>query len=417
MNFYAEPAFFILLVPIVGIAVLLGVNEKPLGRYGLGASVLMLLLLFSRSIESLVFFVCYLVFSLGLARWVAGLFHENVRTDKASGDGSEEGSDSTPSDRPPHARRVALYRIALALQIAPLAVYKVGVLFQPDFLGFIGISYLTFKAVQVLIEIRDGLIKDLGALEYLYFLVFFPTITSGPILRSRKFVDDLNAKRTRDEYLQLLYRGAGWLMLGALYKFVGAPIGQWAMWFLPSVIGTATPAAAVGANVVYALGYTLYLFFDFAGYSHMAVGLGYALGIEVPRNFRAPFLAIDIKDFWNRWHISLSTWLRDFVFMRFSAAAIEHKWFKSSVTTACIGFVLNMTLMGIWHGLTVDYLVYGLYHGLLLASCELMQRKWGFYKKHRRETWFKLCSWAVTMVAIVFGMALFSGQVFHNPLG
>ena len=412
MSFYAEPAFFILLIPIVGIAVALGVNEKPLGRYGLGASVLMLLLLFSRSIASLIFFVCYLVLSLCLARWVIALFREGADS-KAIADGASEAS--SPA-RQPHPHRIALYRVALALQIAPLAVYKVGVLFQPDFLGFIGISYITFKAVQVLIEIRDGLIKDLGAIEYLYFLVFFPTITSGPILRSRKFVDDLNAKRTRDEYLQLLYRGAGWFMLGALYKFIGAPVGQWAMWFLPSVIGTASPAAAVGANIVYALGYTLYLFFDFAGYSHMAVGLGYALGIEVPRNFRAPFLAIDIKDFWNRWHISLSTWLRDFVFMRFSAAAFEHKWFKSSVTTACIGFILNMTLMGIWHGLTVDYVVYGLYHGLLLAGCELIQRKWGFYKKHKRDTWFKLCSWAITMIAIVFGMALFSGQVFHNPL-
>ena len=217
---------------------------------------------------------------------------------------------------------MALYRVALALQIAPLAVYKVGVLVTPDFLGFIGISYITFKAVQVLIETRDGLIEHMSALEYLYFLAFFPTMTSGPILRSRKFVQDMNATRTRDEYLQLLYRGAGWFMLGALYKFVGASLGQWAMWFLPSVIGTGTPAAAAGANVVYALGYTAYLFFDFAGYSHMAVGLGFALGIEVPRNFRSPVVALDIKDFWNRWHITLSTWLRDFVFMRFTAASI-----------------------------------------------------------------------------------------------
>lgn len=390
MSFYTEPAFFILLVPIVGIAVLLGVKEKPLGRYGLLASVVMLLLLFSRSVASLIFFVCFLILSIVLAHLVAALF------------------------RAEYPRRIAVYRVALLVQISPLAIYKVGVLLQPDFLGFIGISYITFKAVQVLIEMRDGLIKDLGVMEYLYFLIFFPTITSGPILRSRKFVEDLNARRTRDEYLQLLYRGAGWFLLGALYTFIGAPIGQWAMWFLPSVIGTATPAAAAGANVVYAVGYTLYLFFDFAGYSHMAVGLGFALGIEVPRNFRAPFLAIDIKDFWNRWHISLSTWLRDFVFMRFSAAAFEHKWFSSSVTTACIGFILNMALMGVWHGLTIDYVVYGLYHGLLLAVCELIQRKWGFYKKHRRERWFKLCSWAITMVAVVFGMALFSGQVFHG---
>jgi membrane protein involved in D-alanine export len=292
----------------------------------------------------------------------------------------------------------------------------VGVLFEPDFLGFIGISYITFKSVQVLIETRDGLIKGLSAFQYLYFLVFFPTFTSGPILRSRKFVADLDARRTRDEYLQLLYRGAGWFILGAVYKFVGASLAEWAMWFLPSVIGTATVGAAIGANVVYALAYTLYLFFDFAGYSHMAVGLGFSLGVEVPRNFRAPFMAVDIKDFWNRWHITLSTWLRDFVFMRFTAAAFAHKWFESPVTAACIGFFINFTLMGIWHGLTVDYLVYGMYHGFLLASCEFVQRKWKFYKKHKRDRWFRACTWAITMISIVFGMALFSGQVFHNPL-
>ncbi|MDO4533067.1 MAG: D-alanyl-lipoteichoic acid biosynthesis protein DltB [Coriobacteriia bacterium] len=394
MGFFSEPAFFLLLVPIVGIAVVLGWLEKPLARYGCAASVVMLLLLFSRSLPSLAFFVCYLAFSLVLARYVAGLL--------------DPGN--------PHPQRILRYRIALALQIAPLAVYKVGVLFEPDFLGFIGMSYITFKSVQVLIETRDGLIKDMGLFEYLYFLVFFPTFTSGPILRSRTFVKDMNKTRSRDDYLGLLYRGAGWFMLGAVYKFVGASIGQWAMWFLPSVIGTDTALAAVGANIVYALGYTMYLFFDFAGYSHMAVGLGFALGIEVPRNFRAPFLAIDIKDFWNRWHITLSFWLRDFVFMRFSAAAFEHKWFKSAVTTACLGFIINMTLMGVWHGLTIDYVVYGIYHGCLLAGCELMQRKWKFYKKHKRDRWFKVCSWAVTMIAVVFGLALFSGQVFHNPL-
>jgi len=392
MGFFAEPAFFLLLIPMVGIAVVLGIAEKPLARYGCAVSIVMLLLLFSRSLESLAFFVGYLALSFALARYVARLFAQE------------------------HPQRIVRYRICLALQIAPLAIYKVGVVFEPDFLGFLGMSYITFKSVQVLIETRDGLIEHMGAFEYLYFLVFFPTFTSGPILRSRKFVEDMNARLTRDQYFDLLYRGAGWFILGALYKFVGAALGQWAMWFLPSVVGTGSAGAVVLANIAYALGYTVYLFFDFAGYSHMAVGLGFALGIEVPRNFRSPFVALDIKDFWNRWHITLSHWLRDFVFMRFSAASFERKWFASPVTTACLGFIINMTLMGIWHGLTIDYLVYGIYHGCLLAGCELMQRKWGFYKKHKRDRWFKVCSWAVTMIAVIFGLALFSGQVLHNPL-
>lgn len=389
MGFYTEPAFFILLAVVVAIAAVLGIAEKPLHKYGLAASVVMLALLFSESLASLVFLLAYLAYSFALVKAVEGLFK---RQDQ-------------------HA--VAKYRVCLAAQIAPLFVYKVGVLFDPGFLGFIGISYITFKAVQVLIEVRDGLIESVEPWHYLYFLVFFPTFTSGPIMRSRAFEKDLNTHLTRDGYLQLLYRGAGWFMLGALYKYVGASLASWLMWFGPAAIGGATTGAYVAAQLVYGFAYGLYLFFDFAGYSHMAVGAGYALGIEVPRNFRAPFLAVDIKDFWDRWHITLSHWLRDFVFMRFTSAALDHEWFKTTLTSACIAFIINMVLMGCWHGLTVEYLVYGLYHGVLLAACEAFQRKSGFYKKHRKERWFRICSWAITMVAVFYGFALFGGQAFH----
>ena len=130
-----------------------------------------------------------------------------------------------------------------------------------------------------------------------------------------------------------------------------------------------------------------------------------------------PFASVDIKDFWNRWHITLSFWLRDFVFMRLSRAFMKHKVFSSRITTACVGYVCNMTLMGLWHGLTVDYIAYGLFHGLLLAGCELFQKKSKLYKKHRKSTWFRALSWAVTMVCVFFGFALFSGQVSTCVLG
>lgn len=395
MGFYTEPAFFILAAVVVAIAAVLGVLEKPLHRYGLGASAVMLALLFSETIPSLVFLVCYLAYSFALEQLVERLF----RGGKGAGFASRH--------------RIALYRVALAAQIAPLFVYKVGVLFDPGFLGFVGISYITFKAVQVLIEIRDGLIEGMRPWRYLYFLVFFPTFTSGPIMRSRPFEKDLDARLSRDAYLELLYRGAGWFVLGALYKFVGSALASWLMWFAPAAIGGATIGAYVAAQLAYGLFYGLNLFFDFAGYSHMAVGVGLALGIEVPRNFRAPFASVDIKDFWNRWHITLSHWLRDFVFMRFTSAALDCGWFKSPLSTACIAFIVNMVLMGCWHGLTAEYLVYGLYHGVLLAACELVQRKQGFYKRHRKARWFKACSWAVTMVAVFYGFALFGGQAFH----
>jgi membrane protein involved in D-alanine export len=184
------------------------------------------------------------------------------------------------------------------------------------------------------------------------------------------------------------------------------------MWMAPNAIGS----AALGwIAQVFCFG--IDLFFDFAGYSHMAMGLGLAMGIEVPANFHAPFVAKDIKEFWDRWHITLSTWLRDFVFMRFSQFAISRKLFASRLTTACVGFMVNMTLMGVWHGITADYIVYGLYHGVMLAGCHFLQKKWTFYKKHRRDRWFGIVSWLVTMVVVFFGFALFGGYVVSPLLG
>ena len=361
-----------------------------MGRFALVASCAMLVLLFCRSLPTLAFFIAYMGMSVLLFVWVRAMF--------ARGD--------------PHA--IARYRVALALQIAPLAIYKVGVLFAPDFPGFLGISYITFKAAQVLIEVRDGLIEDedMTVGEYVSFLAFFPPFTSGPIMRSRPFVEDLRTPLSRDAYLDRLYRGLGWFVLGAVYKFVGSALAQWGLWMVPNVVSV--PALAwIGQVFCYGMD----LFFDFAGYSNMAMGLGLTLGVEVPRNFRAPFLAKDIKEFWDRWHISLSTWLRDFVFMRFSQFALSRKLFKSRLTTACMGFMLNMVLMGAWHGITPDYLVYGVYHGVMLALCHYLQKKWSFYKKHRRDRWFAIASWTVNMVVVFFGFALFGGYVVSPLLG
>lgn len=126
--------------------------------------------------------------------------------------------------------------------------------------------------------------------------------------------------------------------------------------------------------------YGLYLFFDFAGYSLMAMGASYCFGIKTPRNFRAPFLALDVREFWDRWHITLSTWLRDFVFMRVVKSATRRKLFKERLHTACFGYLVNFMLMGAWHGLTVDYLVYGAYYGALMGATDVYQKKSPFHK-------------------------------------
>ena len=145
----------------------------------------------------------------------------------------------------------------------------------------------------------------------------------------------------------------------------------------------------------------------------MAMGVGLCLGIEVMRNFDKPFLSTDLKDFWLRWHASLSTWVRDFVFMRFVRISMEHKLFKSRLTTACVGYMINMTLIALWHGISLDYLLYGLFYGACMCGVEIMQKRWKFYKKHKRDKWFICLEWTVNMIVVFMGFALFNGQFLH----
>jgi membrane protein involved in D-alanine export len=157
--------------------------------------------------------------------------------------------------------------------------------------------------------------------------------------------------------------------------------------------------------------YSFYLFFDFAGYSLMAIGVSYILAVKTPDNFNLPFISKDIKDFWNRWHMSLSFWFRDFIFSRFVMVALKKKWFKSKYTAAYIGYMLTMLTMGFWHGIKLNYIVYGTYHGLLLVATELFQRT-SFHLKFKRKLFFRVMSTVLTFNFICFGFLIFSGYLF-----
>ena len=181
-------------------------------------------------------------------------------------------------------------------------------------LGFLGISYVTFRSLDVIFGIRDRLIVSLPADEFFAFLFFFPAISSGPIDRYRRFSRDWNRPRLAAEFWKDLDGAVHRIFTGFLYKFLlAASIKTY--WI--DGLGT----GGLWNTLSYMYGYSLYLYFDFAGYSAFAVGVSFVLGIHTPENFNRPFLAGNIKDFWNRWHISLSTWLRDHVYMRFMLAA------------------------------------------------------------------------------------------------
>lgn len=286
--------------------------------------------------------------------------------------------------------KAGVFYLMVVLAIIPLACVKVApVVPQTEGLtiGFLGISYVTFKTVQVIMELRDKTIKKVDPISYARFLLFFPTISSGPIDRYRRFVKDYNNAPSREEYLHDLQYGVRYLFQGFLYKFlIGYVFGT--IW-LPRLahIALYSGKAAGGLRLSWALlgymyCYSMYLFFDFAGYSLFAVSTSYFMGIRTPMNFNKPFISKNIKDFWNRWHMTLSFWFRDFIFMRFTFMAMKKRWFKNRIHLSQAAYLLNFLIMGFWHGLTWYYICYGIYHALAIIINDIWLR---FKKKHRKQ--------------------------------
>lgn len=294
--------------------------------------------------------------------------------------------------------------IFVILSLLPMILTKFKIELFGSVFALLGLSYLTFRCLQIIIDTYDGLIEKISVFDFLYFVLFFPCISSGPIDRSRRFTAELDRGWTREEYTELFKKGIWKIFSGAFYNFVLSSI-IYSFWLSPLGNG-------VFETISYMYGYTLFLFFNFAGYSSMAIGTAYILGVKLDENFNMPFAAVDMKDFWARWHISLSTWLRDYVYSRFVLSALKGKWFKNPYTASYIGYVITMMTMGIWHGFELHYIVYGAYHGLLMCVNDILDNKVkGFKKLKRNPKWQPLFVF-VTINLFSFGLLIFSGKLF-----
>ena len=375
MNYFEGNEFFLLLFVVLLIGFVVNFFEKRKDYYILALSLLFAGAIYGKSRAMIVYLLAFIVYQYFLVFL---------------------------------AQRIEAKRLKplVFLSILPLVINKVFALTSLHLLAFIGISYMSFKTIQIMLEISDGLIKEKVSIkDYLQFLLFFPTVSAGPIDRSRRFLKEINEVMPRKEYLELAGDGVYRIVLGLLYKVV---LSTYVYQMLLALSNTGT----VVYSIKYMYLYTLYLFFDFAGYSLMAVGSSNILGIQTPMNFNKPFLSVDIKDFWTRWHITLSTWLRDFVFSRVLMQVIRKKWFKNRLHNATYAYMVNMLVMGFWHGLSVSYIVYGFYHGVLMAGFEVYQKKSNFYKKNKNKNWYKLLSWFVTMHLVMVGFFIFSGEPY-----
>ena len=375
MNYFEGNEFFLLLFVVLLIGFVVNFFEKRKDYYILVLSLLFAGAIYGKSRAMIVYLISFVIYQYFLV-----FIAQRIETKRL--------------------------KPLVFLSIFPLVINKIFALTSLHLLAFIGISYMSFKTIQIMLEISDGLIKEkISIKDYLQFLLFFPTVSAGPIDRSRRFLTEINEVMPRKEYLELAGDGVYRIVLGLLYKVV---LSTYVYQMLLALNNTST----VVYSIKYMYLYTLYLFFDFAGYSLMAVGSSNILGIQTPMNFNKPFLSVDIKDFWTRWHITLSTWLRDFVFSRVLMQVIRKKWFKNRLHNATYAYMVNMLVMGFWHGLGVSYIVYGFYHGVLMAGFEVYQKKSNFYKKNKNKDWYKLLSWFVTMNLVMLGFFIFSGEPY-----
>lgn len=248
-------------------------------------------------------------------------------------------------------------------------------------------------------------------------MLFFPTITSGPIDRYRRFQQDDVAVPARADYLTLVNQGIIRIFQGFVYKFIIGYVFGTLM--LPHVAHhvLANRGAFFGTGlswslVAYMYVYSLYLFFDFAGYSLFAVGVSNLMGVKTPMNFNAPFKSQNIKDFWNRWHMSLSFWFRDFVFMRFTFFVMKHRLVKNRIRVSQLAYLVNFLIMGFWHGVTWYYIVYGLFHATAIIINDIWLR---FKKRHGTQLphnrWTQALAVCITFNVVCFSFLIFSGEL------
>ena len=385
MTPYSSFLFFIILGILLLPTMILGIMGKRLRYYNVFVSIVVLAIIFSGGKNGFFSLVAFTVLQLVLIKG----YITYRRTKNSS----------------------LVFYIISFLSILPLILSKIlPILAVDNLVSFLGISYLTFRAVQIIIETRDGLIKNqLSIYQLVNFMLFYPTISSGPIDRFRRFQKDEEKRWTPEEYKELLYKGINKIFLGFLYKFI---IGYCINTYFIMNLGTIADGK-FSYHLLYMYSYSLYLFFDFAGYTAFAVGISYMMGIRSPENFNKPFISRNIKDFWNRWHMSLSFWFRDYVFMRFVFLMKKKRWIQNKMLVSNLGYILLFLLMGVWHGLEIQYIIYGAYHALMMTGFNFFET-WN--KKHKR--WptgraMTIVSIIITFHVVCFGFYLFSGRPFQ----
>jgi alginate O-acetyltransferase complex protein AlgI len=310
-------------------------------------------------------------------------------------------------------RRPVLSRLltAVAINVVALASFKTQVwswVGSYDFVMPLGMSFWTFQALSHLFDVYREDDTTPTFVEFALYLSLWPTVVSGPISR----VTDLVPQFRGAAAVSWSCAGAGFRRIaqGLFMKLVAAQL-------LVTLLTRGSTNAAGFDDVaadwggfdvwVLAVGFGVQLFLDFAGYSHMAIGAALLLGLRVPENFSSPFAAESPAVFWTRWHMSLSGWIRDYVF---TPVALMHR----SLTWRYAALVGSMVLFGLWHGTTLPFLIWGAYHGGLLVTHRIWQRVHGQPAPAGAFHLRRVVRVISTFLLVSFGWIFFRAQDLHH---
>jgi alginate O-acetyltransferase complex protein AlgI len=262
----------------------------------------------------------------------------------------------------------------------------------------LGISFWTFQALSYLFDLYRGEDPDPTFAEFALYMTFFPVTISGPICRMPDMLPQFRSEETYS--WSDIALGLRRIAIGVFMMQLGRLLGQGIL-AGDGVVSGFDHATEWSATDVWCLafGYGLQLFFDFAGFTHIAVGAARALGITVPENFDRPFTSTNPSIFWTRWHMSLSYWIRDYVFFPLAPLRREMWWRH-------LALALSMVALGLWHKATLLFLIWGCYHGVLLVSHRLLQQMERRFHWQPPKLWTPL-SWFATAALISLGWILF----------
>jgi D-alanyl-lipoteichoic acid acyltransferase DltB (MBOAT superfamily) len=240
---------------------------------------------------------------------------------------------------------------------------------------WLGISYIIFRFIHTLRERQMGSLPEVSLREYVTYIFFYPALTAGPIDRLERFVKDLRSawKPAQDDWIVVVQR----IGLGLFKKFVLAD----SLALMALNANNADKVQSTGWAWILLYAYTLQIFLDFSGYTDIAIGMARMVGIRLPENFNAPYLRPNVTQFWNNWHMTLTMWFRAYFFNPLTRWLRTRKFPIWSVIL--ITQFLTMTLIGAWHGLTVNFLLWGLWHGLGL----FVHNRWSDATRARVGEW------------------------------